>query len=281
MKWKTVLFVSVCAALIAGCASQAKKDVMMAEKASESGTEFTRLLHKEYAAVAKRELAEADRENAAFYAKKASAAASGTAVPPDELPAKLNWDEAALREARPRLMSALASPKAKERPDLAAKAQVNFDCWVLEASEIWYQPQDRKFCQTNFEAAMKDLAAVPVAAPAPTAAPAAEQFLVFFEFDSSKLTPDAIDILKNVASAAKSRSDATLTLVGYTDSAGSKEYNLALSGRRADSVKSELESMGLSSGAMATEAKGEADPLVPTADGVPEAQNRRVQILLR
>ena len=177
-------------------------------------------------------------------------------------------------------MSAPASPQAKERPDLAAKAQVNFDCWVLEASEIWYQPQDRKFCQTNFEAAMKDLAAVPVAAPAPTAAPAAEQFLVFFEFDSSKLTPDAIDILRSVADAAKNQSGSSIMLTGYADRAGSDAYNLALSGRRAESVKSELVSMGLSSGAIRTEAKGEADPLVPTADGVAEPQNRRVEIEL-
>ena len=281
MNRKVLLSLAVCAALIAGCASQAKKDVSSAEKTSDSGSEFTRQLHNEYTEFAERELIGGHRKSANHFAQKASSAASGTKVAPDELPAKLNWDEAALREARPRLMSALNSPQAAKRADLAAKAQVNFDCWAEQASEIWYQPEDRKFCQTKFETALAELSGVSVAVAAPPAAPAAEQFLVFFEFDSSKLTPDAVEILKNVASAATSRSDANLTLVGYTDLAGSPEYNMALSGRRADSVKAELENLGRSSGAMTTEAKGKADPMVLTADGVPEAQNRRVQILLR
>jgi outer membrane protein OmpA-like peptidoglycan-associated protein len=104
---------------------------------------------------------------------------------------------------------------------------------------------------------------------------------VFFEFDSSKVTPDAIEILKSVADAAKKRSDSTVMLTGYADRAGSDAYNLALSGRRAEAVKAELENMGLSSGSISSEAKGEADPLVPTADGVAEPQNRRVEIVLR
>jgi OOP family OmpA-OmpF porin len=277
---RTGFVLMVCAALVAGCAGQAKKDVMAAKNATDSGSEFTQQLHKEYTVFAERELAEANPESASYYAKKGSSAASGTKVAPEELPAKLNYDEAALRDARPKLINALSSAQAAKRPDLAAKAQVNFDCWVQEATEIWWQPEDRKFCQTNFEAAMADLSSVQIAKQA-APAPQAQQFLVFFEFDSSKVTPDAIEILKSVADAAKKRSGSTIKLTGYADRAGSDAYNLALSGRRAEAVKAEMENMGLSSGSISTEAKGEADPLVPTADGVAEPQNRRVEIVLR
>ena len=282
MHWKAILALSACAFLVVGCASQAKRDVVTAESAAETGSEFTKSLHKEYTEMAKRELAEADPESASYYAKKASAAASGTKVGPEVLPAKLIYDEAALREARPRLIKALDSPRADKRPDLAAKAQVNFDCWVQEAEETWWQPDDRKFCQTNFEAALADLSEVTVATQAaPAAAPKAEQYLVFFDFDSAKLTPEAIDIVKSAADTAKKESSPDIMLIGHADRAGSADYNLALSGRRADAVKAELVDLGLSPNAITTEAKGEAEPLVPTADGVAEPQNRRVEILVQ
>lgn len=90
-----------------GCANQAKKDVSTAKNASDTGFEFTRALHKEYTVLAERELAEANPESARYYAKKGLRAASGTKVSPEKLPAKLNYDEAALRDARTKLISAL------------------------------------------------------------------------------------------------------------------------------------------------------------------------------
>jgi outer membrane protein OmpA-like peptidoglycan-associated protein len=70
-------------------------------------------------------------------------------------------------------------------------------------------------------------------------------------------------------------------LTGHADRAGPSDYNFGLSRRRADAVKAELVRLGVSSAEITTEAKGESEPLVPTADGVPEAQNRRVEILMR
>jgi len=121
-------------------------------------------------------------------------------------------------------------------------------------------------------------------APAPTPAPAApkeEEFIVFFDFDSSKLTPEALSILKSAADSAKKGHYTRIVLTGHADRAGPTDYNFALSRRRADAVQAELVRLGVSSGVMTVEAKGETEPLVPTADGVPEAQNRRVEILMR
>ncbi|MDY0240902.1 MAG: OmpA family protein, partial [Rhodospirillaceae bacterium] len=57
-------------------------------------------------------------------------------------------------------------------------------------------------------------------------------------------------------------------------------YNMALSLRRANAVKAELVKLGIPANEISVVGKGKADPLVPTADGVREPQNRRVQINL-
>ncbi len=67
-------------------------------------------------------------------------------------------------------------------------------------------------------------------------------------------------------------------LGGHADRSGSADYNVGLSQRRADAVKAYLGGRGVPDGAMSTEAFGESRPLVETADGVREPQNRRVEI---
>ena len=74
------------------------------------------------------------------------------------------------------------------------------------------------------------------------------------------------------------RQSASIVLAGHTDKSGSDQYNQGLSQRRADSVKSYLAGKGVPDAAMTTEAFGESKPLVDTADGVREPQNRRVEI---
>jgi OmpA-OmpF porin, OOP family len=67
-------------------------------------------------------------------------------------------------------------------------------------------------------------------------------------------------------------------LAGYTDTSGTPKYNMGLSQRRADAVKSYLAGKGVPDTAMQTQAFGETHLLVQTADGVREPQNRRVEI---
>ena len=71
---------------------------------------------------------------------------------------------------------------------------------------------------------------------------------------------------------------ATLTVIGHADRSGSPKYNQGLSQRRANTVKGALVAEGIPGGSISTSAKGESEPLVPTADGVREPQNRRVHI---
>lgn len=283
MHLRILIVSSLLFAILAGCAGQAQKELSMAQSTAVTGSAFNKALYSEYLTIAERELAEADRENSMHFSSKATAAASGKAVGPDDFSTwKVHPEyEAELRDARAKLVAALNSPAAATNPVLAAKAQANFDCWMEECSEPWWQPADRALCRENFEKAMAGLAAAqPPASPSPKAT-AAESFLVFFDFDSAALTPEARDIVKTAADAAKKGSYKALLVTGHADRAGSAEYNLGLSRRRASTVAAELQRLGIPASEISIEAKGETEPLVPTADGVPEPQNRRVEMLMR
>ena len=117
-----------------------------------------------------------------------------------------------------------------------------------------------------------------VAAPAPAPAPVSRDYLVFFDFDKSTLTPEGKNVLSQAASDAKAGNAVSLSVVGHTDTSGTASYNMALSKARAETVKKQLANLGIASGSIQTAAKGESDPLVPTADGVKEPQNRRAQV---
>ena len=117
-------------------------------------------------------------------------------------------------------------------------------------------------------------------APAPVAvAPSQQMFIVFFEFDKSALTPDGKKVVDAAAAAFKSGKSG-VAIAGYTDLAGTQTYNLALSHRRADAVKAALVKDGVPASAVSEAWHGKENPRVPTADGVREPQNRRVEITM-
>jgi outer membrane immunogenic protein len=116
-------------------------------------------------------------------------------------------------------------------------------------------------------------------APAPVQAP--RSYLVFFDFDRSDLTPEANNIVRTAADNAKAGNVTRIEVTGHTDAAGSQPYNLRLSQRRAQTVQAELVRDGIPADQISVAAKGKSQPLVPTADGVREPQNRRVEIVYR
>jgi outer membrane protein OmpA-like peptidoglycan-associated protein len=119
-------------------------------------------------------------------------------------------------------------------------------------------------------------------APAPAAAPApARTYLVFFDWDRFNLTDRARQIIAEAANASRSTQTTRIEVAGHADRSGTPQYNQRLSQRRADAVAAELERLGVPRSAMVVQAFGESRPLVPTADGVREPQNRRVEIVLR
>jgi opacity protein-like surface antigen len=120
----------------------------------------------------------------------------------------------------------------------------------------------------------------PAAAPPPPA-PTSAQYIVFFDFDRATLTAQALTTIKQAAAAAKAGNKTRIGVTGHADRSGSDAYNMALSLRRANAVKDQLVREGIPAAGITVVGRGESQPLVPTADGVREPQNRRVEIVLQ
>lgn len=114
----------------------------------------------------------------------------------------------------------------------------------------------------------------------PPAAMAQTDFLVFFDWDKTAITPAARKILSDAAAAAQSMKTVRIDVTGHTDTSGSPRYNQALSERRAAAVKQELVLRGINPAMITTVGKGETELMVPTRDGIREPTNRRAQIVI-
>ncbi|MGE0659305.1 MAG: OmpA family protein [Reyranellaceae bacterium] len=120
-----------------------------------------------------------------------------------------------------------------------------------------------------------------VAAPTPAPAPITRSYMVFFDFDKSDVNQQAMTTIRQAAVNARQGGIQRLNVTGHTDRAGAERYNMALSLRRANAVKQVLIAEGIAPDQIVVIGRGESQPLVPTADGVREAQNRRVEIILQ
>ncbi len=153
------------------------------------------------------------------------------------------------------------------------------------------RPIQREFYDATYESGIRfkfggqkheDEATEAAYAPPPPVAPlvaAPRNYLVFFDFNKSDLTPQAVGIVDRAAANAAPAKVTEIQVTGHTDTVGSDAYNMRLSRRRAESVAVQLEKDGIPSSEIEIVAKGKRDLLVPTADGVKEPQNRRVQIV--
>ena len=101
---------------------------------------------------------------------------------------------------------------------------------------------------------------------------------VWFDYDSAWLRPEAVSTLVTLARRLEEmRPGAMLEIVGHTDSMGTWDYNLDLSARRANSVRSALLMAGVPSSILGTRAMGESDPVRTNRSWEGRAENRRVE----
>lgn len=103
---------------------------------------------------------------------------------------------------------------------------------------------------------------------------------VFFELDSSELTPDAQRILDADAQLLKRYGGWTVTIEGHCDERGSAEYNLALGERRALAARAYLLSLGLSGDRLRTVSYGKEFPFDPGHDEPAFSKNRRAHFVI-
>lgn len=141
--------------------------------------------------------------------------------------------------------------------------------------------------RTKWEMGMDACAPEAPYTPPPPSPPVAQvkedsrSYLVFFDFDKYNLTEDAKEILRNLFSNTRNARAVQYSVTGHADRSGSDAYNMKLSERRANSVQQELQQLGAPAGSVSLDWKGERDPLVQTADGIKEPQNRRAEIRVR
>ncbi|SDB44257.1 OmpA family protein [Flavobacteriaceae bacterium MAR_2010_188] len=102
---------------------------------------------------------------------------------------------------------------------------------------------------------------------------------ILFNVNKSTIKPESMGVLNEVAKMMQDHQDLNFNIVGHTDSDGADDYNKNLSAERANSVKSILLSMGISSNRFQTEGKGESEPVAENTTPEGKANNRRVEFV--
>jgi hypothetical protein len=106
------------------------------------------------------------------------------------------------------------------------------------------------------------------------------RYQVFFGLNQATVPAEDRPIIAQAAQDYLQGGRPRINVTGHTDTAGSAAYNLRLSERRAEAVAAELVRNGVPATDIVTIGRGEEDLLVPTADGVREPRNRRVEVVV-
>lgn len=256
-------------------------------EAKAVGSPFTQALAAEYKTFANRELKDMfDYPDALHFARKGLAAASGESVMPEPVN-DWNLSEEHIKElgaARGRLVIAFDLGGREIAPATAAKAQVNYDCWIEQQEENW-QTKDILSCKKSFLDAMNELEGLVQQGPQPVAAdepppmiPEEAMYLVFFNWDAFDISTSANSVLEAVAKEVAKNTPAQVNIQGHADTSGAADYNQRLAFKRATAVRDALVKLGVPENLINIESRGEDELLVPTPDNVREPANRRANI---
>ena len=103
--------------------------------------------------------------------------------------------------------------------------------------------------------------------------------VVFFDFDSSEIRSEYVPVVAAHAQYLVKYPTALVRLEGHTDERGSREYNIGLGERRAQTVRRALLAQGVAESQITTVSYGEERPAVEGSDEAAFAQNRRVELV--
>ena len=225
-----------------------------------------------------------------YFADKGLMAAYGRDVEPEE---PTGWEipqtmMSQFDDARTKLRAAIVANQ-ETQPVLTAQTVLLYDRWVELQSNKWDVAHIEEAHDAFFaalakleEAHVAEGSTVPAApADAPHAQPVeTTSTILYFPFDSDKLGDNAKNALAELVKYIKGAGNVSISINGHADRAGTETYNMDLSERRARFVMKALEEAGVPAKLMQYFAFGETDPAVPTADGVREPKNRRVEIYI-
>ena len=271
-------------------------------------TKFTKYLMDTYAAKADFEAKEMhDWNSAKLYSEKALSAATGKKIKPEELIYwKIPKDKVKeLQMAYENLMIVYDSALEKDPYNLAV-AISSLDCWAEQQEENW-QTWDIERCKDDFLKAMHQIYNKIEATYGDTKIDAVGEKesikseenlknisnsdsvsvvtkkekeilqIIYFDFDKYNLTDVSSNSIKKFIEEYKNKID-TFLVVGHTDTKGTNEYNLGLSLKRAEAVKTILIRLGISSEKIKIIGEGESKLLVQTKDETKHPANRRAEI---
>ena len=253
---------------------------------------FQQALAGEYLAFAQSEAAQYDWIDSRHFARKGLVAARAGATAPE---APDDWrlpreTTAAIGDARQRLLAAFAADARRREPVLAAKAQLHYDCWLEQQEENW-QTDHIAACRDGLAADLDrlerslKLAALPAGTNA-TAFPAAlsymeDVYVLRFAHDRAEIGPAGQTVMQRLLDDLRADPDARVAVHGHADRSGRADYNLSLSGRRAQAVVDALTAAGIPADAIEMRMHGETNPAVATPDGRREPENRRVEVFVQ
>ncbi len=169
--------------------------------------------------------------------------------------------------------------------DLADQPQGCFDCWI-EPQEENLQPGHSAACRDAFCATPHQLRTamapkpVPRAETAPPPARVPNLFLLYFTFDSDKLTVAGETVVDAAVIAARKIHTADFAVSGHAGGVGPDEYNMELSLRRANAVREALVTRGINPARISVASQIEIEPAVATSEDVSEPADRRVDMIV-
>ena len=209
-----------------------------------------------------------------------------------------NYENEAKEEYK-KISSLLKEEFTFQYPKLVAKLVSGYDCWLEQIEENW-QIKDIEYCKNKFTNAYKKILAseasknsiIKKQKPDINSSSVSEKnksyfirgdktknVLVFFNYDSHKLSITEKAKLDNYISTLIKTDTNPIIIYGHADNKGSKKYNLILSKKRALSVSKYFRKKGINN-KLIIKSYGEDYPLIITGDNVKEENNRRVEVII-
>ena len=104
---------------------------------------------------------------------------------------------------------------------------------------------------------------------------------VYFDYDRFDVKPSYVEVIKKIAQMMRENRTSKILLEGHSDERGTREYNVALGHKRAESVAKALEAEGINRQRIDTVSFGEEDPADNTPNEKGWAKNRRCDLILK